>query len=515
MNATCENNIVSLLDSVASRYPERPALIFKTHSVSFAELHARVSSFAHQLVAHGLQRGQRVIIMIPMSPELYVALLGVIRCGATAVFVDPWIPIRQIASFAAFAQPSGFIGTTTSHVLRLFQPQLARINLSVTTGHCCFGIPAHYAFDALLQVTAPPTAPVAAVTPDTPALITFTSGSSGIPKGANRTHGFLCAQYQALCAELDYQDGDIDMPMFPVFALRNLAAGMTSVIPDMDFRHPARIDATRIASQIRTNNVTLLTASPPFIDRLSELSDPPHLRRIWTGGAPVSNTQIEHWQKAFPQSSIELIYGSTEAEPVAHISSLERLETHEQDGFCCGIPTRLLQTRIIRICKHAISAEMLDELTCPIGEIGELIVAGSHVCRDYFNNPDAVRENKIMMPDKTCWHRMGDTGYFDNQGRFFLTGRVHSTICRHGQILHAQLVEAEVLRCLPEAQRVAALEDHGDLLIVIQGPPIPDAHQRIDADRILFTLKPLPVDPRHNAKIDYARLKSYIQKGML
>jgi olefin beta-lactone synthetase len=513
MNASPEQNVAALLDAAAARHPERPALIFGEHVVTFAELQARVSCCAHELAQRGLQRGERAIIMIPMSPELYVTLLGVIRCGAVAVFVDPWIPIRQIAAFAAFAQPTGFIGITKSHLLRLFHPQLASIHLSITTGRSFLGLPARYSLRTLLQ-TGTAMAP-AAVTPEASALITFTSGSSGIPKGANRTHGFLCAQHAALCKELDYQEGDIDMPMFPVFALRNLAAGMTSVIPDMDFRHPAKINPHTIAQQIRANRVTLLTASPPFIDRLSELTEPPQLRRIWTGGAPVSHAQLERWQKAFPQSEIEIIYGSTEAEPVAHISSRDRLAMSEQKGFCCGTPTTLLQTRIIQIRNDTVSADALEALTCPVGEIGELIVSGQHVCRDYFNNPDAVRENKIMMPDNTCWHRMGDTGYFDQTGRFFLTGRVHSTIRRRGEILHAQLVEAEVARRLPEAQRVAALEEDGKLLIVIQGPLIPDAQQRIDADRILFTRKPLPVDPRHNSKIDYTRLRERLAKGDL
>jgi acyl-CoA synthetase (AMP-forming)/AMP-acid ligase II len=513
MKPSPEHNVVSLLDDAATRHPERPALIFGESSVTFAELQVRVSCCAHELARRGLKSGERVIIMIPMSPELYVTLLGVIRCGAVAVFVDPWIPIRQIAAFAAFAQPTGFIGITKSHLLRLFQPQLARIQLSITTGRCWLGLPARYSLRTLLQertAMAP-----AAVPPEASALITFTSGSSGIPKGANRTHGFLCAQHDALCKELDYQADDIDMPMFPVFALRNLASGMTSVIPNMDFRHPAKINPEMIAHQIRTNRVTLLTASPPFIDRLSELPDPPQLRRIWTGGAPVSHAQLERWQKAFPQSEIEIIYGSTEAEPVAHISSRDRLATPEQEGFCCGKPTSLVQTRIIQIRNDAVSAEELEKLTCPVGEIGELIVSGNHVCRDYFNNPEAARENKITMPDNTCWHRMGDTGYFDREGRFFLTGRVHSTIRRHGKILHAQLVEAEVARRLPEAQRVAALEEHGQLLIVIQGPMILDAQQRIDADRILFTKKPLPVDPRHNSKIDYTQLRERLAKGDL
>lgn len=513
MNASPKSNIVSLLDGVAAHHPARAALVYGKQALTFLDLLSRVKQCSRLLQARGLKPGQRVIIMIPMSPDLYIVLLSVIRCGAVAVFVDPWIPVRQIAAFSAFASPSGFIGIPKSHLIRLFHPQLASIGISVSTGAILFHLPARYSLKNL--ATYPADMEPVPVTQDTPALITFTSGSSGIPKGATRTHGFLNAQHDALCQELDYREADIDMPMFPVFALRNLAAGMSSVIPDMDFRRVSAVNPETINRQIRDNGVTLITASPPFIDRLASLLQPPMLRKIMTGGAPVTARQIERWHAAFPSTEIDIIYGSTEAEPVAHISSRDRLREKSVDGFCCGTPTSLLRTRIIQIRKGSVSSEEFTSLACGPGQIGELIVSGRHVCRDYFNNPEAVRENKIIEPDGTCWHRMGDTGFFDASGRFFLTGRVHSTIFRGGKMLQAQLVEAEVGKRIPEAIRVAALEQDGQLLVVIQAPPIPDVRQRIDADRIIVTRQALPVDPRHNSKIDYARLREQLQKGTI
>ncbi len=510
MTPSHTHNITSLLDQAAARNPDRPALVFGTLHTSFEQLLKHVNQCASLLIACGLQPGERVIIMIPMSPELYIALLGVMRCGAVAVFVDPWIPMRQIAAFAAFASPAGFIGIPKSHLLRLLSPKLARTRISISTGPVACGIPARFSLTRM--ATHPTNLPPAPVTPDHSALITFTSGSSGIPKGADRTHGFLKAQYEALCQGFDYRDGDIDMPMFPVFALRNLAAGITSVIPDMDFKNVAAVDPVIIEQQLLKHRATLVTASPPFIDRLAELTPPPRLRKILTGGAPVNAKQLARWHRAFPDTAIEIIYGSTEAEPVAHLTSHERLATESEEGFCCGRPTPLLKTRIIEICKGPVTPDELDEVTLPQGQTGELIVAGDHVCRGYFANPDALRENKIIQPDGTCWHRMGDTGYFDASGLFFLTGRVHSTIVRNGTILHAQVVEAEAAKQLPDATRVAALEQGGRLVIIVQGEP---ATHTIDADQILFTNTPLPLDPRHKSKIDYPKLAAMLQKGKL
>lgn len=510
MTASKQNNIISLLDEAAARYPQRSALIFGAQHISFGQLLTQVKQCANLLCRRGLRPGDRMIIMIPMSPELYTVLLGIMRCGAVAVFVDPWIPMKQIASFSAFASPSGFIGIPKSHLLRLLNPTLARVKISASTGPVMLGIPARFSLNAMSGE--PIEMEPAPVSLDDSALITFTSGSSGIPKGANRTHGFLKAQHEALSHELDYRDDDIDMPMFPVFALRNLAAGITSVIPEMDFRKVAEVDAEIISRQIQANGVTLITASPPFIDQLAKLAHPPALRKIQTGGAPVSAKQLRQWHTAFPSTNIDIIYGSTEAEPVAHLSSTERLETESVEGFCCGKPTDLLDTRIIKIRNDKVLPEELDALALAQGETGELLVSGKHVCRDYFNNPGAVQENKVIEPDGTCWHRMGDTGYFDKTGRFFLTGRVHSTIVRNGEVLHAQLVEADVANQLLAAKRIAALEVDGRLIIIIQGDPV--AH-KIDADQIIFTNKPLPLDPRHNSKIDYAKLRKQLEKGQL
>ena len=516
-----DNNIASMLDGVASRVGGRQALVHKNGSVTFDELLDRVKQCANLLTRHGLEPGERVIVMIPMSVDLYVALLAIIRCGAVAVFVDPWIPIKQIADFAAFAEPSGFIGIPKSHFLRLLNRDLASLKISVTTGAALLGVPARHSLREISRHTTEHDAePVAK---DAPALITFTSGSSGIPKGANRTHAFLTAQYEALCGELRFSNDDIDMPMFPVFALRNLAAGITSVIPDMDFKNVAEIEPHTINRQLEDNEVTVVTASPPFIDRLAALETPYQPRRIITGGAPVTGKQLRKWKKAFPNSKIEIVYGSTEAEPVALVSANERLSLENELGYCCGKPTTLVKTRIVKITKSRIAPKDLSRITLSQGEIGELLVAGKHVCRSYFNNEEAVRDNKVLESDGACWHRMGDTGYFDDAGRFFLTGRVHSTIFRDEDVLHAQLVEDEYAKSYPDAERVAALEMDGKLVVALQmpesapegSPPSPVPPPSVKADKIIATRRGFPLDPRHNSKIDYDALRRHIQRETL
>jgi len=522
------HNVLSVLRDVAARVPERPALIMedaggRESRITFAGLWERVDRVSVGLRRRGLQPGDRAIVMIPMSIDLYAALLGLLKMGAVAVFVDPWIGARQIAAFAAFAEPRAYLGIPKSHVLRLLDRRLRAIPLTVTTGGHLGPLPARHSLAELEQEAGDGAGDrVAPVAPDDPALITFTSGSSGEPKGANRTHGFLLAQHRALAAEFPSCDGEVDMPMFPVFALNNLASGVTSVVPAMDFRRVESVDAARVLRQMKAHGVTTCTASPPFFDRLAETIDPqapPSLRRLLTGGAPVSDAQLRAWRRALPDPEILVVYGSTEAEPVAHLTAEERLHAVNDlrprtPGYCVGHPSPRVQAKVIRL-----GGSLDQEL--PAGEIGELVVTGDHVSRDYYRNPQAVQEHKIADPSGAVWHRMGDTGSFDSEGRFWIAGRVHSTIHRRGGPIHPQLVEQAAQGEDDRIRRVAAVGLPDPLggeraVLVVETESSADLMQNIAArlaaaglevDDVIFTREPLPVDPRHNSKIDYPKLR--------
>ncbi len=197
-------------------------------------------------------------------------------------------------------------------------------------------------------------------------------------------------------------------------------------------------------------------------------------------------------------------------------------------GICAGLPAAGTEWRIVPIRRNlpAARAEGLPPLPDPLpnGEIGELTVTGAHVCKGYHNNPAADRENKFRGPDGRIWHRMGDTGCLDRHGRFWLAGRVHSTIIRGERRDHPLLVEEAVRTLVPDLAEVAAVglprpDGRTELALVIRHAKgkIPDlesrlAHLGFSIDRIVYLSKALPKDPRHNAKIDYPKLIRTIRK---
>ncbi|HEU4996295.1 MAG TPA: AMP-binding protein [Gemmatimonadaceae bacterium] len=525
-------NVAQLFFDVAHRQADRLAFVSGGPSgrrITFGELRRSVERFAGGLASQGFREGDRALFLLPMSPELYVAVLGALTAGGVAVFVDPWVPLRQIARLAADARPAAVIGTPRAHLLRLLAPELRRVRISVTTGGLGSSIAARLRFDDLTG-----TAAVVRVPPDAPALITYTTGSSGAPKAVNRTHAILAAQHHVIREEFPTEATDVDLTTFPVFALSNLASGVTTVIPRVDLRRVSGADPAVVLGDIQEFGVATAAASPPLFDLLAERlratgASPPALRRIVTGGAPVRDDQLRRWRDAFPAAQIVVAFGSSEAEPVASISADDRLaiESPGLAGYCAGTPVQAVRTRIARIT-HGPMERVADAQS---GTVGELLVAGPHVCREYVDDPGgrAFADNKVREPDGLVWHRMGDTGYFDAQGRFWLVGRVHSTIRRAGVDVHAQLVEQAARGSDVRVRRVAALgipdQALGQRLVVVIESDDPGvvaavrdrlaANGGVPADELIVTRKPLPVDPRHNSKIDYQRLRVILQAGSL
>lgn len=535
---TADANVARLLDTAARRHPERPALLFEGgEALTFEGLAERSRRLAGGLERLGVGAGDRAVVLIPMSAALYAVLVALLRLAAVAVFVDPWVGRRRMTRMAALAEPRAFVGTPRAHLLRLADRRLRRIPLAVATGRRLGPLPAPVTLDEL--ASAEPLREVAPARPSDSALVTFTTGSSGAPKGADRTHGFLRAQHGALQAELPYSDDDVDLSTFPVFALNNLARGIPTVVPAVDLRRIGETDPSRLLAQMRAHGVTTATASPPLFDRLAEHletapGEAPTPRRIVTGGAPVSDRRLHRWRAALPGTEIVVAYGSTEAEPVATIGAEERLALARQEGagapagFCAGRLSSRVEGRLIRIERGPVELgpEGWEGWEVAPGEVGELVVTGEHVCRRYFRSPEATRENKIEGADGRIWHRMGDTGCFDTEERFWLVGRVHSTVVRDGRPVHAQLVE-QAAEALDGVRRAAAvgLPDVvlGERLVVV----IEGDWSHPDRDRIRFALaaaghpvdevriarRPLPLDPRHASKVDYDAVRRRLASG--
>ncbi|OJV22683.1 MAG: hypothetical protein BGO21_05885 [Dyadobacter sp. 50-39] len=499
-------NIVDLFHAAVRRNADRPAIIDLEKSISFVDLESAVVHTATYFLHKGIRKGDRVLVFAPMSSDLYRTVLALFRIGAVAVFLDEWVSVKRLGECCRLAQCAAFIGTFRGRVLARLLPGLRSIPLHM-------GLK----FDASLPVSAFPD-----TSPDDTALITFTTGSTGVPKAAIRTHGLLFEQFQALIPLLNSTVADICMPVLPIVLLMNLGAGTTSVLADFNPRKPNTMDPARIASQISRHKVSSIIASPFFIRQLSR-----HLlnkqlflngiQKILTGGAPVFPSEAKAYRAAFPDAHIGIVYGSTEAEPMSMITADDLIGSDTERGLNVGKTEAAASIRIIEIADESISAaddEALAQLEVRAGEIGEIIVSGPHVLRDYLHNPEALKRNKVFV-GATCWHRTGDSGFLGEDGSLYLTGRCSSLIRTQEGFLSTFLYENRLQSVEGVEIGTMMLVDE-KLTAVIE---LSDASRQSAVRAVMehaFTevvfMSEIPRDPRHNSKIDYEKLRVLLSR---
>jgi acyl-CoA synthetase (AMP-forming)/AMP-acid ligase II len=243
------------------------------------------------------------------------------------------------------------------------------------------------------------------------------------------------------------------------------------------------------------------------------------LKKIFTGGAPVFPTEAACYQKAFPNSDITVVYGSTEAEPIAAISVedlLQKSDIQSLGGLCVGEPDAHIKCIILRIQDKPVHGDDIVNLILPTGGIGEICVAGDHVLKAYYNNEEAFLRNKIVDQTGTIWHRTGDAGFLGEDGCLNLTGRCNQMIFRNGQwispfLWEALLADSGLVRC------GTVIQNGRELVVVAQ--PLPNrikpkiatlqAYLPQNIDRLVLIPK-MPMDPRHHSKIDYEAVKSFV-----
>ena len=411
----------------------------------------------------------------------------------------------------------------------------------------------------------------------------FTSGSTGPAKGVIYEHGMFNAQVDLIRDRFGIQPGGVDLSGFPLFGLFNAAMGTTTVVPQMNPSKPAKANPARIVEAIEDLTVTQSFGSPALWQRVVTYCEEHQLRlrslrRAFSAGAhgyrqparaahrsaryrteirrgsatTAGRGPIARGEANCAQAEVYTPYGATEALPVASISSREVLdETAERTrtgaGTCVGRAFPGVSIKIIEI-NHGPIATLSMARELPAGQIGEIIVQGPSVTRSYLRKPLAEAEAKIADPhedhDATApvpfWHRMGDVGYLDHQGRLWYCGRKSHIVTTEKGLLFTEPCEA-IFNEHPRSPAVRVVgvvrkpEHAGDQTPVIIVEPRPKQFPLRNADRQKFAAelrdlaaanpltldihtvlfhRSLPVDVRHNSKINRERLSLWAANAL-
>lgn len=439
-------NIAETLNHVATLHGERTGLIeAKTgRRMSFSELNRRSDGYAAYLSGRGVRPGARVMLMVTPSADFICLTFALFKIGATIILIDPGMGYKNLLRCIEGVCPTVFIGVPKARLFRAIFPGPFK---SVVHSFCCGRSLGLFGRDIRRQIDADaPPFPVYSPAADDLAAIIFTTGSTGPPKGVRYEHAIFAAQLERIRDYYGIDSSHIDQPAFPLFALFSAALGACSVIPDMDPTRPAQVDPHKFISSIERYGVTYSFGSPAIWNVVSKYClarkiTLKSLKKVLMAGAPVPGELLERVTAILPaEAEIFTPYGATESLPIVSMEGREILQqtwphSRQGKGVCVGRPLPGIDIRIMRIQDAPVP--LYDgSLEMPVGAIGEIIVRGDVVTRAYENNAHQTALAKIRDEDlNTFWHRMGDTGYLDEEGRLWFCGRkAHRVITSTGPL---------------------------------------------------------------------------------
>jgi len=496
--------LVSMLLERANEHPSRIALIEASgKTISYGELANQSAQMAAHLQTKNIEAGDRILVAVWPSIALYKSLAALWRIGASAVFPEAATGLAGLCHAAKTMQPKAMIAGNALRLLRCGFGSLRGIKQVINPHqyHTC-------AFAGDLSCAS------------SPALISFTSGTTGQPKAMMRNHALLQAQHQALSDVLADKHMQTDLVAFPAIALSCLGHGHQIIMPRWNLRRHDQATPKTIWQQIEQHQITRLIVPPVIVENLtrspSAIPANNSLKQIITGGGPFYPDMMRQFTRIFPQITLHILYGSTEAEPISHLNIADLTTDDWQAAFNeGGLP-------VGRISPYT---------TLRFDETGEIQVSGPHVNDSYLDKQHNA-ENKLLHEGR-LYHCTGDIGRLDEKGNLWLMGRkapkhfpqsgnrLRSKKCGGtknslGQRQAPYPFALESLaRLQPGINGAATIYLDGHMILAVSGqlPAKQSAFcQYLAAHHVrLIAVKAIPRDHRHRSKPDYKALEKLLR----
>jgi olefin beta-lactone synthetase len=541
VSAAHDANVSLALRSWAELEPGRLAVRTfgrRASTLTFAALEERVDGCAHALAELGLVRGERVALFVPPGPDFVALFHALLRLGALPVLMDPGMGRRALLACLARTAPSALVGVSRVQLARqLFPHRFRSVGLAVAVGPgLAFGA---HRLERLLAGRAHRRFEPVPVRPEDPAAVLFTSGSTGPAKGVVHTHGNFQAELELLRTHFGLEPGEADGACFPLFALFDGALGLTSVFPELDPSRPGACDPEAIHRALEEGRASFAFGSPAIWRRVVPWARAQgrrfsRLRRVTIAGAPVPPALALALRELLPAGGeVHTPYGATEALPIADVTASEleglRAAIEGGAGSCVGRALPGVELALIRVGDAPLE-RWSEALRVAPGEPGEVCVKGAIVTRRYLDDERANALAKIADVGDV-WHRTGDVGRLDAEGRLWFLGRKAQRLETERGVLYPVPTENafDVTRGVARTALVGVgpRGQERPVLVVEPSRPAASASELLprlrtraaelpDAPPIQdYLLHPhFPVDVRHNAKIRREELKRWAEKRL-
>ncbi|GAA3237285.1 alpha/beta fold hydrolase [Pseudonocardia petroleophila] len=486
--------------------------------ISFDLLARRVDELAAGLAAHGVRPGDRVALLVPPGAELTAAVYACWRAGASIVVADAGLGPAGMARALRGAAPAVVIGVPRGLALARLRGVPGR---RITAGPVpalvrrLLGAGPGLADLARLGRRSPAPEPPG---PDAECAVVFTSGATGPPKGVVYRHRQVRAQLDALTDAFGLTADDRLVAAFPPFSLYGPGLGIASAVPVV--AGPGRLTATALADAAAAVDATVVFASPAALRGVVATAGARpspalgRVRLVVSAGAPIPGSLLHRLRAVLPAAQAHTPYGMTEVLPVTDIT-LDGIDAAGPgDGVCVGRPLAAVQVRVGPLSADGTAG---DDLTAAPGVTGEVCVRAAHV-KDRYDQLWATERASARTPG---WHRTGDVGHLDAQGRLWVEGRLGHVVTTTAGPVTPVGVEQRVQQVdgVTAAAVVGVGPVGGQVLVVVveqavptRGPLAPPALAAavracagVPVTAVLVT-PALPVDIRHASKVDRTRV---------
>ena len=541
-DATAEDFVPLWAALDARREDDGPAVIDMSPAapmrVSWRLLDDRVRRIAAGLHGIGVRRGDRVSLLVPPGATLTAVIYACLRIGAVVVVADAGLGVKGLSRAVRGARPAFIIGERTGLTaaralgwpgVRISATRLpAPVRIALGVQH------------ALADFVAGGTDLPAPPGPDDRAAILFTSGSTGPAKGVVYTHRQLSALRDTLARHFEVTPETGLVTGFAPFALLGPALGTRSVTPDMDVSAPRTLTASAVAAAVRESNGRIVFLSPAAILNVVATADAltPEDRTALAGvetflstGAPIGAGLLESTRELMPNATPHTPYGMTECLLVTDITldEIRAAEAAPDRGVCVGSAIGDNRVLISALDADGHAAGVPSDAS---GVLGEIVISAPHLKSGYdrlwLTDRAATRDIPDAGTDGRRWHRTGDVGHLDAEGRLWVEGRLpHVIVTATGPV--APVGAEQDIERIPDVRRAAVVGvgPHGLRQAVAVIETVPAARRPgIADDRLaaavragtelpivaVLVVPSLPTDIRHNSKIDRARLSAWADR---
>ena len=514
--------IIDKIKDLRKQHPDNTALFdLKTgNKITFTQIDTKSDEICSYLIQKGFEKGNKIVVFVPIGIEFYLILTAIFKMGLQAVFIDPYAGIEHINKCCEMISPDGIIGSGKTLLKGFFLKGIRKIGKKINYIKMMehsekLSIYEKNKNQKIIQNEK--------IDGSTPALISFTSGSTGFPKIIMRTHEFLLGQHNVLEKNLKFEKETAVYSSFPIFLLSHMATGTTTFIPDLNWRKPVESDFGNIVKQITENNIQNIILPPAIFENIVKFCKDEkimleNVQKVYTGGAPVFYSLMKNIKEVFANAKIIALYGASEAEPISVLNfediTEEDIENMKNgDGLLAGKIINEIELKIKKLEKMPKKNKILknnnvEDLSALKGEI---LVKGENVVNGYLNVEKKPNEK---------WHRTGDMGYINKKGQLILLGRVKGRIQIEENIYYPFTVETAFSFCKNVKKSVLTSKNNKLYLIVERNPEfkgnlsedseIKELKEKFGIFKIIETH--IPMDKRHNSKTDYKRLEEIVEK---